>query len=117
MKAQRSTNAQRSPRVAYIFVIPLLTVAWLTGCSSPPPAKPVAAPTDKIHGKAQVLLDETSGLDAALNAGGPSVYLVDGLNRYRLFFDKPFEITPAQEYSAEGIYAQKAIDAMGDPDR
>ncbi len=101
-------------RDAYISGISLLALACLSGCSSPPPAKP-AAPLDKVQGKAQVLLDETSGLDAALNAGGPSVYLVDGLNRYRLFFDKPFEITPAQEYVAEGIYAQKAIDAIGDP--
>jgi hypothetical protein len=101
-------------RDAYIFGIPLLTLACLVGCSSPPPAKP-PAPLDKIHGKAQVLLDETSGLDAALNAGGPSVYLIDGLNRYRLFFGKPFEVQPSQEYVAEGIYAQKAIDAIGDP--
>ena len=60
---------------------------------------------------------ETSALDAALNAGGPSVYLVDGLNRYRLFFNKPFQVEPGKEYVAEGIYAQKAIDAMGDPDQ
>ncbi len=100
--------------VAYILGIPMIALACSTGCSSPPAAKP-AAPLDKIQGKAQVLLDETSGLDAALNAGGPSVYLVDGLNRYRLFFGKPFEVEPAQEYAAEGIYAQKAIDAIGDP--
>jgi hypothetical protein len=101
-------------RDAYILGISTLAVACLTGCSSPPPAKP-PAPLDKVQGKAQVLLDETSSLDAALNAGGPSVYLVDGLNRYRLFFNKPFEVQPSQEYVAEGIYAQKAIDAIGDP--
>ena len=54
-------------------------------------------------------------LDAALNAGGPSVYLMDGLNRYRLFFNKSFQVEPGHEYTAEGIYAQKAIDAIGDP--
>jgi hypothetical protein len=64
-----------------------------------------------------VNLSETSALDAALNAGGPSVYLVDGLTRYRLFFEKPFEVEGGKRYTAEGIYAQKAIDAIGDPDQ
>jgi hypothetical protein len=95
----------------------LVLVAGLAGCSSEPPAKQAAAPPDKIHGKAQILLNEATALDAALNAGGPSVYLVDGLNRYRLFFNKPFQVEPAQEYIAEGVYAQKAIDAIGDPDQ
>ncbi len=101
-------------RDTYILGLPILTLVCLSGCSSPPPAKPTAT-LDKIHGKAQVQQDEISGVDAALNAGGPSVYLIDGLNRYRLFFNKPFQIEPAQEYVAEGIYAQKAIDAIGDP--
>ncbi len=79
--------------------------------------KQAAAPLDKIHGKAITLLNETTALDAALNAGGPSVYLVDGLNRYRLFFDKPFQVEAEHEYTAEGVYAQKAIDALGDPDQ
>jgi hypothetical protein len=52
-----------------------------------------------------------------MNAGGPSVYLVDGLHRYRLFFNKAIEVEPGHEYSAEGVYAQKAIDAIGDPDQ
>jgi hypothetical protein len=42
---------------------------------------------------------------------------VDGLSRYRLFFNKAFPVTAGQEYVAEGVYAQKAIDAMGDPDQ
>ena len=50
-----------------------------------------------------------------MNAGGPSVYLVDGLNRYRLFFNKAAQVDPGKEYTAEGVYAQKAIDAIGDP--
>jgi hypothetical protein len=95
----------------------VLTLAGLAGCSSEPSAKPAAAAPDKIQGKALVALNESTASDAALNAGGPSVYLVDGLNRYRLFFNKAFEIQPNQEYSAEGVYAQKAIDAMGDPDQ
>jgi len=96
----------------------VLALAGLAGCSSEPAAKP-AAPValDKIRGKALVHLDETTGTDAALNAGGPSVYLVDGLNRYRLFFNKAYEVQPGEDYVAEGIYAQKAIDAIGDPDQ
>jgi hypothetical protein len=92
-------------------------IAGLVGCSSEPPAKRTTAAPDKIQGKALTVLTETSASDAALNAGGPSVYLVDGLNRYRLFFNQAFEITLGQEYVAEGVYAQKAIDAIGDPDQ
>jgi hypothetical protein len=95
----------------------LLGLAGLGGCSSQPPAKQAAAQRDAIRGKALVLLTETTALDAALNAGGPSVYLVDGLNRYRLFFNKPFQVEPGQQYTAEGVYAQKAIDSIGDPDQ
>ncbi len=105
-------------RNTYVFGFLLLALSAITGCSSEPPAKQAAAPApDKIHGKALVLLNETTSLDAALNAGGPSVYLVDGLNRYRLFFNKAFQVEAGKEYSAEGIYAQKAIDAIGDPDQ
>jgi hypothetical protein len=102
-----------------VFCFLVSTLAGLAGCSSEPSAKeskPAAAP-DKIQGKAQILLTETTSLDAAMNAGGPSVYLVDGLNRYRLFFNKPFQVEHDKEYMAEGVYAQKAIDAMGDPDQ
>jgi hypothetical protein len=88
----------------------------LAGCSREAP-KQAAAPPDKIRGKAQVLLTETTALDTSLNGGGPSVYLIDGLNRYRLFFDKSSPVEPGKEYIAEGVYAQKAIDAIGDPDK
>ena len=103
-------------RNAYGFCYLVLTLTGLAGCSKPS-AKPAAAAPDKIHGKAQVLLNETTQLDASLNAGGPSVYLIDGLNRYRLFFNKPFQVEAGKEYTAEGVYAQKAIDAIGDPDQ
>ena len=99
----------------YAFSFSVLTLACLTGCSSEPAVKQAAAPPDKIQGKGLVLLSESTALDAALNAGGPSVYLVDGLNRYRLFFNKAFQVEPGKQYIAEGIYAQKAIDAIGDP--
>jgi hypothetical protein len=101
---------------AHAINLLLLSLVGLAGCSSVAPKKKAAA-TDKIQGKAQIVVSETSGLDASMNAGGPSVYLVDGLNRYRLFFNKPFNVEGGKEYVAEGIYAQKAIDAMGDPEQ
>lgn len=94
----------------------VLALSGLIGCSSPPP-KQAAAPPDKIQGKAQVILSETTQLDASINGGGPSVYLVDGLNRYRLFFDKASHVDAGKEYIADGVYAQKAIDAIGDPNQ
>lgn len=103
----------RGNRVSSCLVI---AVTGLAGCSSAPP-KQAAAPPDKIQGKAQVVLSETTQLDASINGGGPSVYLVDGLNRYRLFFDKASPVDAGKEYIAEGVYAQKAIDAIGDPDQ
>lgn len=104
-------------RNMYVSCFLVLTLAGLAGCSSEPAARQAAAAPDKIQGKALVLLAESTALDAALNAGGPSVYLVDGLNRYRLFFNKAFQVEPGKEYTAEGVYAQKAIDAIGDPDK
>jgi hypothetical protein len=104
-------------RQKYGLCLLILTLAGLGGCSSEPPPKQTAAPSDKIQGKVLVLLNETSALDAALNAGGPSVYLVSGMNRYRLFFNKASDLKPGAEYVAEGVYAQKAIDAIGDPDQ
>jgi hypothetical protein len=100
-------------RITYVSCF--LTLAGLAGCSSEPAAKQAAAPPDKIQGKALILANESTALDAALNAGGPSVYLVDGLKRYRLFFNKPFQVDAGKEYAAEGVYAQKTIDAIGDP--
>jgi hypothetical protein len=104
-------------RTTYVFCFLVLTLAGLAGCSSKPSPKQAAAPPDKIQGKAQIVQAESTAIDAALNAGGPSVYLLDGLNRYRLFFNKSFQVEPGQAYIAEGVYAQKAIDAIGDPDQ
>ena len=94
----------------------VFALSGLIGCSSPPPKQAAPAP-DKIQGKAQVVLSETTQLDASINGGGPSVYLIDGLTRYRLFFDKASPLDAGKEYIAEGVYAQKAIDAIGDPDQ
>ena len=107
-------------RNAYVFWFLVLTLAGLGGCSSGPSAKESkkAGPApDKIQGKAEQNLAESTAADAALNAGGPSVYLVDGLRRYRLFFKTAFQVDPGKEYIAEGVYAQKAIDEIGDPDQ
>jgi hypothetical protein len=103
-------------RNTYVFCCLVFALSGLIGCSSEPP-KQAAPPPDKIQGKAQVVLSETTQLDASLNGGGPSVYLVDGLNRYRLFFDKASPLEASKEYIAEGVYAQKAIDAIGDPNQ
>src|ERR1700678_4533750 len=110
-------RARTMTRDTYVFCFLVLPLAGLAGCSTKPPAKQAAAAPDKIQGKAQVVLSETTQLDASINGGGPSVYLVDGLNRYRLFFDKASQVEPGKEYVAEGVYAQKAIDAIGDPDQ
>jgi hypothetical protein len=104
-------------RNTYGFCFLVLALAGLAGCSSKPSTKQAAAAPDKIQGKAQVVLNESTALDASLNAGGPTVYLVDGLNRYRLFFNKASQVDAGKEYIAEGVYAQKAIDAIGDPDK
>jgi hypothetical protein len=95
----------------------LALLCALTGCSSEEPVKQAAAPPDKIQGKAQVDMTETSATDAALNAGGPSVYILSGLNRYRLFLKSAFQVEAGKEYVVEGVLAQKAIDGIGDPDQ
>ena len=95
----------------------ILTVAGLAGCSSEPSRQAAPPKRDKIQGQAQTPSTEPTASDAALNAGGPSIYLVDGLIRYRLFFNKAVQVELGKEYLAEGIYAQKAIDAIGDPDQ
>ena len=107
-------------RSARIFCFLVLTLAVLGGCSSKPSAtesKKAETAPDKIQGKAQVLVESGGASDAALNSGGPSVYLWEGANRYRLFLRTATEVVHGDEYIAEGVYAQKAIDEMGDPDQ
>jgi hypothetical protein len=101
---------------SYVISSLLLGLVGFGGCSREAPSKKAAA-YDKVQGRAQIVTNETTALDASMNAGGPSVYLVDGLSRYRLFFNKPFDVEAGKEYFAEGVYAQKAIDAIGDPDQ
>jgi len=98
----------------------VLTLAAFCGCSSKPSAneaKKAARPLDKILGKAQVLIESGGSMDSALNAGGSSIYLWQGMHRYRLFLRTAADITHGNWYVAEGVYAQKAIDELGDPDQ
>ncbi len=111
---------KRMNRSAYLFCSLIPIFCGMAGCSSgpaPQETKKAAAAPDRIQGKTQINLSEVTAADAALNAGGPSVYLWEGLRRYRLFFKSPVEIQPGHEYVAEGVYAQKAIDEIGDPDQ
>ena len=72
-------------RIGCLLVV---TLIGLGGCSSEQSAKAAkkAGPTlDRIQGKAQVTDESGGAMDAALNAGGHSVYLWEGTRRYRLF--------------------------------
>jgi len=103
-----------------IFCFLVLTLAALGGCSSGPPAKEskkAGTAPDRIQGKAQVMEETSGATDAALNAGGPSVYIREGDHRYRLFLRTAADVVDGNEYVAEGVYAQKAIDDIGDPDQ
>jgi hypothetical protein len=105
---------------ARIFCFLVLTLAALVSCSgerSANESKKAGVALDKIQGKAQVLVESGGASDAALNAGGSSVYLWEGERRYRLFLKTPAEILHGEEYIAEGVDAQKAIDEIGDPDQ
>jgi hypothetical protein len=107
-------------RRARIFCFLVLTLAALSSCSSKPSAnesKKAEAALDRIQGKAQVLMESGGASDAALNAGGPSLYLWEGAKRYRLFLRTATDVVHGDEYIAEGVYAQKAIDEIGDPDQ
>src|SRR5258708_1208886 len=105
----------------FSFSFLVLTLAALGGCASKPPAtesNKARNAWDKIQGKAQVeVLLQPTPADSPLNAGGPSVYLWEGVRRYRLFLKTPVEVVAGKEYMAEGVYAQKVIDEMGDPDQ
>jgi len=106
-------------RNSKIFCFLIIMAAALGGCSSEPAneAKKAATPLDKIVGKAQVLKEDGGSSEAALNAGGSSVYLWEGTRRYRLFLRTPADVVHGNQYVAEGVYAQKAIDEIGDPDQ
>ena len=108
-------------RKASILCFLVLPFALWTGCSSKPSAdeaKKAAAVPDKIEGKAQILEESGGAIDHTLNAGGASsVYIWEGVRRYRLFLRTAAEVAHGKEYIVEGINAQKAIDELGDPDQ
>jgi hypothetical protein len=100
------------------FCIFVLALAGLAGCSSKPQPETASKPLDRIQGKAQTLVESGGATDATLNGGGPnSIYLWVGERRYRLFLKTAADITHGEQYVAEGIDAQKAIDDIGDPDQ
>jgi hypothetical protein len=105
----------RKPCLPWLLVL----AAGLAGCggqNSTKEGKPPAAALHQIRGVLQAVPAST-GADSALNAGGDSLYLRQGVKRYRLFLKAPLDAAPGTEYIAEGIEAQKAIDEIGDPDR
>ena len=100
------------------FYLLALMFALLGGCSSQPSAqqaKKAAAVADRIQGKLQ-LLDERNTNDAAMNAGGYSAYLWVGPRRFRLYMRSRPELVHGKQYIAEGVWAQRVIDEIGDPD-
>ena len=102
-----------------ILCVVLFGVAVWSACSGSQADKQSAAasiPLEKIQGKAQKLIEQAGATDAALNAGGESIYIWVGLRRYRLFLKTPVEIDHGKQYVVEGVYAQKVIDDIGDPD-
>jgi len=102
-------------RMANIFSLLILILA-AAGCSNEPADKQSkkAAMLHRIQGKAQVA-QEITAADAAVNAGGHSIFLWDGVKRYRLFLKSPVDVKAGEKYVAEGVYAQKLIDEIGDP--
>lgn len=106
-------------RTVCISCLVVFTLLFFAGCSSKPPdtqAKQAEISLDKIQGTAQVT-DPDGSPDAALNPGKTSAYLWEGRDRYRLFLRTDADIVHGQEYVVEGINAQKAIEAIGDPDQ
>jgi hypothetical protein len=74
-------------------------------------------PLDKIQGKVQVH-GIGRGERCRYERGWTfRVPLGRRLRRYRLFLRTAVEVIHGKEYVAEGVYAQKAIDEIGDPDQ
>src|SRR5947209_5286567 len=97
-------RGQSMDRNARIFSFLVLTAAAWSGCSGGPPAKEskkTGGAPDRIQGKAQVLVESTGASDAALNEGGPSVYIWEGTRRYRLFLNAPVDVVHGHDYVVE----------------
>ncbi|MGJ5820846.1 hypothetical protein [Paludibaculum fermentans] len=99
------------------FSIALTALAALSGCSSSPSAdeaKKAAPPPFKIQGKLRVLPLTGSTSDSALNGGGGSVFVWEGIQQYRLFSKRTANVIDGDQYIVEGIHAQKMIEEIGD---
>jgi hypothetical protein len=107
---------KRKTRTFFPIVISMAALAGCSNNQSSVESKKAAAALDKIQGKA-LITGEATATDAALNAGGPSVYLVDDMHRFRLFFNTAVKVIAGKEYAAEGVNAQKVIDDLGDPEQ
>ena len=106
-------------RNKFVYCFLVLTLAVLGGCSSGPAtkeSKKAASPPEKIQGRAQVT-DAINQTETAMSAGGNAMFIWEGVRRYRLFVRAPVELVHGKQYVAEGVYAQKAIDEIGDPDQ
>lgn len=105
--------------------LPCLVALLLTGCSGgsssssttgSQAANKAPVKLDKIQGKVQLQM-QAAPSEAALNEGGPSVFLWEGVRRYRLYFKTRMDdVKPGEKYVAEGVWAQRVIDEIGDPD-
>jgi hypothetical protein len=106
----------RRPLLTWFLV---LGVAGLAGCSGDKETKDAKKSSVVMHKLKGTLVavPASTGTDAALNAGGDSLYIRNGVRRYRLFLKAPVDASPNSEYEVEGIFAQKAIDEIGDPAR
>lgn len=103
-------------------LLPLLVavaVAGLSGCGGDKKVaggKQAAPAPHQIKGKLETS-PAVNGADSALNAGGDSLFIRNGVKRYRLFVKAPMDVAPGQVYTVEGVEAQKAIEEIGDPDK
>ncbi|HEY3439499.1 MAG TPA: hypothetical protein VGK29_02050 [Paludibaculum sp.] len=104
--------------VCFSLLLPAL--AALSGCSSAPPAaetKKPQAESHKIQGKVRLLHLSDGTSDAALNGGGPSAFIWEGRQQYRLFSRTTANVVDGNEYIVEGVHAQDIVDGIGDPDQ
>ncbi len=103
---------------AVFFSVALSALAALGGCSSTPPAgeaKKAPPAIFKVQGKLRTMDIATAASDSVLNGGGPSVFIWEGMQQYRLFSKRTANVVDGEHYIVEGIHAQKMIDEIGDP--
>jgi len=102
-----------------LSMLAAVAVGALIGCGGDKKAaseKSAARVLHQITGKLETS-QATTGADSALNAGGDSLFIRNGVKRYRLFVKSPVDVAPGEIYKVEGVDAQKAIEEIGDPDK